>query len=450
MATNRFAVDIPFVLIPQYFGCIVFDRSMSRYLPFDAESTVLLKLSKHMPFPVMVGEMSEPEKREQAEAFFDHFSALGFFTFEGYFAGAILNVQPAADHLTGPLAVHLEVASTCNLSCKHCFAGKLPRQEKILSLSEIEPLLASMAHMGSFRLGLTGGEPLLRPDLFEIIDLALSYGLHPCITTNGTLITEDIAKGFGERNLVWLNVSLDGASAAGNDFVRGSGTFDRVMENLKVLARHSRFTLAFTIMRTNAHEAKACAELARRAGAATAVFRPLYPVGTAQDHLSELMPSFMQYNQALTELSQMADGDMHTVEPFSPFHRTETQAISYDNYGCGAGNLVCSVSAAGDVNPCSFLGPSFVAGNIRECSLEEIWHRSEVFCQMRAFPGGTTTTFSGGCRARAMVLNGSANAPDPWMNETLIARQCVDDVIVHDPRTILELSKHHAGDRNGS
>ena len=245
MATN---IDTPFILIPQYFGCTVFDRSMSRYLPFDAETTKLLKLSQHRPFFLLIGEMFGPEKRVQAQAFFDYFSALGFFTIEGYFAGEILNVQPAADHLTGPLAVHLEVTTTCNLSCRHCFAGKLPRHEKTLLLEEIEPIFVSMARMGSFRLGLTGGEPLLRRDLFEIIDLALSYGLHPCITTNGTLITEDIAKVFGKRDFIWLNVSLDGAAAASNDLIRGRGTFDRVMENLEILAKHSRFTLAFTVM----------------------------------------------------------------------------------------------------------------------------------------------------------------------------------------------------------
>jgi radical SAM protein with 4Fe4S-binding SPASM domain len=439
-------IDAPLVLIPQYFGCTVFDRSMSRYLPFDAETTNLLKPSQHTSFFLLIGEMLDSEKRVQAQAFFEHFSKLGFFTLEGYFAGEILNVQPAADHLTGPLAVHLEVTATCNLSCRHCFAGKLPRQEKTLSLEEIEPIFVSMARMGSFRLGLTGGEPLLRRDMFEIIDLALSYGLHPCITTNGTLITEDIAKEFGKRDFIWLNVSLDGAVAASNDHIRGSGTFDRVMENLEILAKHTRFTLAFTVMRTNAHEVKACAELAYRVGAATAVFRPLYPVGVAKENLGELMPSFAQYNQALAELSEMADVKMHTVEPFSPYCCAETQAITYRNYGCGAGNLVCSVSASGDVNPCSFLGTSFVAGNIREHSLEEIWHRSDTFCRMRTLPGGTKDTFSGGCRARALVFNGSVNAPDPWMSEKLIAGQGTQDVAVHDPQAILELSKFYAGD----
>ncbi len=135
-----------------------------------------------------------------------------------------MDVDVPTDHLVGPLAVHLEVVAACNLTCTHCFADVLPRQEKYLTLDELDQLFASLARMGSFRLGLTGGEPLLRPDLFDIIDAATSYGLQPCITTNGLLITKEVAREFGRRELVWLNVSLEGATAETNDLVRGKGT----------------------------------------------------------------------------------------------------------------------------------------------------------------------------------------------------------------------------------
>src|SRR5262249_36169178 len=213
--------------------------------------------------------------------------------------GRTLDVEPPPDHLVGPLAVHLEVVAACNLRCIHCFAGELPRKERALTLDELDRLFADMARMGSFRLGLTGGEPLLRHDLFEIIDLATVHGLCPCVTTNGLRITEAIAREFGKRNLLWLNVSLEGASAATNDPIRGEGTFDQVLERLAVLARYAHFTLAFTLMSTNVHEVEACAELAYRVGADTAVFRPLYPVGTARHHL-DLMPTFAQYGDALS------------------------------------------------------------------------------------------------------------------------------------------------------
>src|SRR5262249_24662586 len=78
----------------------------------------------------------------------------------------------------------------------------------------------------------------------------------------------------------------------------------------------------------------------------------------------------------------------------------------------------CSISLAGDVNPCSFLGPEYAAGNVRERSLPEIWHESQGFQAIRALPDAEATggaSFGGGCRARALVFNGSINAPDPWI-----------------------------------
>jgi radical SAM protein with 4Fe4S-binding SPASM domain len=102
------------------------------------------------------------------------------------------------------------------------------------------------------------------------------------------------------------------------------------------------------------------------------------------------------------------------------------QSVIHENYGCGAGNLVCSVSVSGDVNPCSFLGPRFNAGNLRERSIAEIWHDSQGFRSIRTLRGPEGQTagaadrlagFTGGCRARAQFFNGSINAPDPWCME---------------------------------
>jgi radical SAM protein with 4Fe4S-binding SPASM domain len=419
--------------VPQFFGSTVFDRRTSRYLPFDDEATYLLRRLKHVCFDRVHSEWVEREDAIRVaalEAFYEQFEDLGFFTLDRRFAGDILSTQPAADHLTGPLAVHLEVVSSCNLTCTHCFAGELPRRERRLSLDQLDDLFTQMAAIGSFRLGLTGGEPLLRRDLFDIIDLATDHGLHPCVTTNGLLITEATARAFGARDLVWLNVSLEGATAGSNDAVRGSGTFERVLDKLVILREHARFTLAFTITSANAHEVDACAALAEQVGASSAVFRPLYPVGVARRHL-DLMPTFDQYSDALETLATAespAGYDLHQIDPFSPAVREDTQAITHTNLGCGAGNLVCSISVSGDINPCSFLGPSFNAGNVTKQPLAELWHHSKGFESIRALPGGNPCGgcgdhgdadeghFAGGCRARALVFNGSINAADPWVS----------------------------------
>src|SRR5262249_8352887 len=187
----------------------------------------------------------------------------GYLRMDGRLAAAVIDRNVPLDHLLGPLAVHLEVIGACNLSCVHCFAGKLPRNHDPLTVAEMNKLFCELAGLGSFRLGLTGGEPLLRRDLFDILDAATGHGLHPCLTTNALLVDERIARELGRRDLVWLNVSLEGATAARNDAIRGDGVFDQVMAKLRLLGKHARFTLAFTITRANAGEMDECVALAR-------------------------------------------------------------------------------------------------------------------------------------------------------------------------------------------
>lgn len=377
-------------------------------MPFDQPSTQLLLALAESP-PETVAAALPEARRFLFESFYEAFYERGFFRLDGKLDANLLRLVPPERHLAGPLAVHLEVVAACNLTCTHCFAGQLPRREQPLSLTELSALFATLARMGCFRLGLTGGEPLLRRDLLSILDAAVEHGLHPCLTTNALLLDEAMARELGRRPLVWLNVSLEGASAESNDDVRGQGVFDRVLEKLEILRRHARFTLAFTITSRNASEVARCAELAQRVGASAAVFRPLYPVGTALNH-RELMPTFEQYTEALGSLR----GDLHAMDPFSPQSRQETLSRVYSGPGCGAANLVCSISVGGQVNPCSFLGPESEAGNLRDSSFEEIWHRSQIFEAMRGTPD---EEFSGGCRARARYFNGSIHAADPWQTE---------------------------------
>jgi radical SAM protein with 4Fe4S-binding SPASM domain len=411
MATPR----NPLVLIPQYFGCLVFDRRTSRYLPFDHEATDLLRALHGRPIDAVLAGIPDSEERAAVARFFACFYERGFFSLGGRLAADVLDVDVPTDHLVGPLAVHVEIVGACNLTCTHCFAGVLPRNHHPLTVAEMDALFGDLARLGSFRLGLTGGEPLLRKDLCEILDAATGHGLHPCLTTNGLLLTEEIARDLGRRELVWLNVSLEGPDAATNDAVRGPGTFAAVLENLKLLRRHARFTLAFTVLRTNAHLVTRCAELAYRVGAHTAVFRPLYPAGVALHHL-DLMPSFAQYSHALHELADMASpgADLRGLDAFSPDSRARTQPRIHTSHTCGVGQHVCSVSVQGDVNPCSFLGPAFNAGNIRQTPFAVLWRTSQQLQQMRQPSAGG---FEGGCRARAQALAGSADAPDPWFAE---------------------------------
>lgn len=345
------------VLVPQYFGALLFDRRTSRYMPFDRAATRVLQAMIEHSADDVIGD-TRPENRDSVEGLAEHLATRGLLRLDGRLAAARIDREPPPDHLLGPLAVHVEVIGACNLTCSHCFAGELPRNHDPLSLVEIDRLFAELASIGSFRLGVTGGEPLLRKDLFDILDAATGHGLHPCVTTNALLIDKHAARELGRRELVWLNVSLEGARAETNDTIRGAGVFDRVLEKLELLGKHARFTLAFTLTRNNVDEVEACVALARSVGAHTAVFRPLYPVGTAVN-FPALMPTFDRYVEALARVERAdADGDVFAIDPFSPSAREDLRGVVTPGPSCGAATTVASVSVQGDVNPCSFLGSS--------------------------------------------------------------------------------------------
>lgn len=408
----------PLVLVPQHFGSLVFDRRSSRYFPFDHEVTNLLR---DLCRPKAGGEAKSlfrlPDRR-LAQLLDQALGPKGFFSVDGFFAGDVLEVTPPKDHLLGPLAVHLEIVASCNLACAHCFAAPLPRKGK-LSGEELDLLFAELAGLGSFRLGITGGEPLVREDLFEVLDSALGYGLRPCVATNGLTIDKEIARAFGDRPAVRLNVSLDGATAETHDRVRGAGTFLRTIERLQILRRHTDFALSFTLTRETVGEVEACARLAREVGASTAVFRPLYPVGSARSH-PELMPTYEGYVNALERLERCLESDaaVRGIDPFSPQLRAVDQAKIVVGQGCGAATVVASISAEGSVSPCSFLGPKMEAGNLRTTGFAKIWNDSAGFKSLRALgatqPSGRTGRFTGGCRARAQTLSGHFDDVDPW------------------------------------
>lgn len=423
MKENR---TLPLVLVPQYFGSIIYDYRTYQYIPFDKEATLLLILLSDRPINKVLNEITDQRTRKLIWQFYRYFYRYGFFTPHQKFAGTIQNINPPSDHLIGPLTLHLELTDSCNLRCRHCSAGQLPRNEPMLTLEELEGLFKSMKRIGTFRLGLTGGEPLLRDDLMEIIDLAVKYRLSPCLTTNGLLLTEGIAEELGKRELVWLNISLEGATPQTHDYIRGKGTFNQVLENVAMASKYCRFSLAFTLMKTNYHESRACARLAKQVGAEAAVFRPIYPIGTASQH-SELMLSFSEYLEALDDLAALekvintSNVQFCNNHPWGPQTRIDSHSIVFSNFGCGAGNLVCSVSVSGEVSPCSYLTSSYIAGNIKEEPLEHIWSNNPVFKNIRSLKHNnfckkckSYRICRGGCRARALAMSHSINTPDLW------------------------------------
>jgi len=134
-----------------------------------------------------------------------------------------------------PYTLWINVTGKCNLRCKHCFrdSGNVWKSE--LTTQEIFSVIDQFASMGGKDLIISGGEPFLRDDIFEILEFAKKKVPLVQIITNGTCITKEMANRLKKLEPLYLQISIDGASDEVNDFIRGAGSFQRAVQGLRNL-----------------------------------------------------------------------------------------------------------------------------------------------------------------------------------------------------------------------
>ena len=139
--------------------------------------------------------------------------------------------------LSAPVNVTWEVTYTCNLRCIHCLSDSGPKRKGELSTDECLQVIDALAAMKVFQFNIGGGEPFMRPDFLELMDYAQQKGMVTCISTNGTLLDKAISRRL-DNKLVYIQVSLDGATPASNDAIRGRGSFDKAVQALQYLRQN--------------------------------------------------------------------------------------------------------------------------------------------------------------------------------------------------------------------
>jgi MoaA/NifB/PqqE/SkfB family radical SAM enzyme len=194
-----------------------------------------------------------------------------------------------------PQVVRLDATWRCNLNCKHCQTGmfRSPDHPEDMTDSDWQRLFRELAFMGTSQINFLGGEPLLRQNLPEHVANLRRLGITSDITTNGILINEDIAKAFMEQQAV-VTVSLDGASAATHNFIRGRNTFERTIRAVHTIVEQQRHSLgghtaiSAVLNRNNVHEATELIELALELGVNSLILASVHHVGNAKDHWDDL------------------------------------------------------------------------------------------------------------------------------------------------------------------
>ena len=364
-----------------------------------------------------------------------------------------------------PYVVSWNLTYRCNLACEHCYldAGGTPQvgTENFADRSELgtEECFRVIDEIAAFAPEcvtiLTGGEPLLRRDILEIVRRAAERELWVVVGTNGVRITENLAKRLAEAGARGLSLSLDALDPDRHDrFRKVRGAWQNTVEGAEIL---SRTGLPFIVQTTagshNLGELDAIADFAHdRLAAKVWNLYFLVPTGRGQ-FVSDITPA--QYDDVLASLYRIQrkyDGRMLVNAKCAPHYiKTvlenvggQTDPISADRDsergtswpgsspirtysggagGCPAGTHYMGIRPNGDVTPCPYL-PVF-AGTLRNSSLADLWTSSELFTDIRRRTslGGRCgecemNGHCGGCRARAYGMTGDLMAEDPLCTHT--------------------------------
>ncbi len=377
-----------------------------------------------------------------------------------------------------PRLIFWETTAGCNLTCIHCrritVADQLLPQD--LTTGEAFDLIDQIAAFSKPIFILSGGEPLFRPDIFDIAQYASRSGLIVALATNGTLIDAEVAQNIKESGILRVSISFDGADARTHDIFRGEGAFDKAIDGMQHLAEVGvPCQINTTVARHNVHQMDETLAFAKELGSVALHLFLLVPVGCGVEIADEQQISASEYEDVLnwlydaemeggielkatcaphyfritrqrqaeerrnglfrarpqslhrqkhaasgrhitgsdkgaSDIQDISDGKGTVSKQHKIGHPGGRPAMSAMTKGCLAGTGVLFVSHRGEIFPCGYL--PLEAGNIRQQSLENIWHESELFSNLRdpnLLRGKCGLCefkrICSGCRARAYGMN---------------------------------------------
>ena len=322
----------------------------------------------------------------------------------------------AKNGLRAPVNVTWEISLKCNLRCVHCLSNSGDVVKNELNTAECMGLIDDLAGLKVFQVNIGGGEPFIRDDFLDLLDYSHSKGLVTCVSTNGIVIDNSIARRLSAMNMLYLQVSLDGADEETNDRIRGRGTYKKVLNAMEALASNRvRFSINTVLTRINFDQLETLRTMASGYGAELRVSR-FRPSGRGKSSRADLGPAPEQL-ESFAEWLDMHDL-VRTGDSFFCLTSDHRRHKGLDM--CGAAKMTCCVSPEGNVYPCAFLQePPFLSGNVREESFKNIWSNSPVFKQFRNINVKSCVdcyrfeACRGGCPAMAYHTYHDINMPDP-------------------------------------
>ncbi len=329
--------------------------------------------------------------------------------------------------------IAINLTRRCNLACAHCYMDAETRDsgsDGELDTEEVKTLLTDIAaRSNETMVVLTGGEPLLRRDLEELVRHGGNLGLSMVVGTNGVLLTEQRVQSLKRSGAMGVGISLDSLDPHSHDSFRGRpGSWEKTLAGMDHCRKHELpFQVHFSVTEQNAHEVQPMIDFASASGAH--VLNIFFLVCTGRgESMSDISPA--RYEQVLEQLVEAQENCNNLIirarcaphykrvayehNPQSPLTRAE----GYEGGGCLAGIHYCRVTPEGGITACPYIPDQ--EGSIRERSFWEIWDQSPTFQRLRhpelkdKCGKCEYQKLCGGCRARPLAMGGDIMDADPW------------------------------------
>lgn len=313
--------------------------------------------------------------------------------------------------------VEFEVTTQCNFRCLHCYCNAGEKDKEELKFGEIKDLILQVKEIGIHELDLVGGEPFMHPRIIDIIAFCQNVGQKILINTNGSLITEDLAKDLKKLSpKLKIGVSLEGPDPETNDFVRGKGSFRKAMRGIEILLNYDfSVTILNIINKRNWLKFEELVKLVKDIGIKNIYVDRFIPVGRGEIFSKYLDMGDHEWVEAIKYVQEVIRKYKKEIN----FYIEE----SISGEICSAGISHISILANGYVVPCGHFrfNNEYHLGNVREKTLKEILNSIRARKIFKA-PNSCkdcdlTKLCNGGCKAYQILKNKEKDIPICLINK---------------------------------
>lgn len=275
--------------------------------------------------------------------------------------------------------VIISLTNRCNLRCLMC---QIPEEKTTeLSTAQWKKAIKDVSSLGAQTMVFSGGEPLLREDIFELIYFTKNHHMNACLTSNGCLINQDIALKLSQSGINVVNISIEGDKLT-HDYLRGEGSFDKAILALEYLKMHKiESTIAATVSRYNFECLKLVLELAKVKGATTVRFQPfnrifLKDASKGDDFFIDKKDKEM-LQEIIEGVIKLSNEYKISINPVSYLRNIPSYLCKEKiaaKKGCSALWTSCPINSKGEVFPCwNLASRDRIIGNIDHESLVDLW-----------------------------------------------------------------------------